>query len=67
MKECPINLREDMDTEFKQFAVLNGRCNVIKICETMLKYLNALINADGGWIYFGINDYGIIKGIEFCG
>eukprot|EP00483_Globobulimina_turgida_P004032 UN04040 len=65
IRDCKINLREDRHTEFKQFYHLNNRCHIFKICETMLKYLNAFVNTDGGSIYFGINDDAVIKGIQY--
>eukprot|EP01084_Bolivina_argentea_P250274 419261_1 len=65
IQNASINLTEDLFTEFKQFKDLNGYCNVIKIGEVMLKYLNAFVNTQGGSIYFGIDDNGIVRGEEF--
>lgn len=47
---------EDINTEFKQYANLDYRvaCN----------YICGFLNSEGGSMYFGINDSGIIKGIN---
>eukprot|EP01084_Bolivina_argentea_P254284 427473_1 len=61
-----INCVENNSIEFKNFSRVEYnkgfKENFVKMIE---KYLNGFINMNGGTIYIGITDKGIIKGIDF--
>eukprot|EP01084_Bolivina_argentea_P274376 467655_1 len=53
-----INCHEDIHNEFKL-------CRNGFHYDLLMKYLNGFVNSDGGSIYFGINDDGIVKGVNY--
>eukprot|EP01084_Bolivina_argentea_P193274 331621_1 len=65
IKDASIDLNPNLNCEFKQFKPVNGHCDLNKICEVMLQYLNAFVNTKGGTIYVGIDTDGIIHGEEY--
>ncbi|KNC52157.1 tetratricopeptide repeat family protein [Thecamonas trahens ATCC 50062] len=56
-----IGYDEDRMHEFK--AVQRARTPVRRISDYLSKYLNSLINTNGGCVYFGVTDDGVIKGV----
>jgi len=58
-----VNIYEDENYEFKQFAISTEK-DIFAILRKNMKYFSAFLNSNSGILYFGINDDGIIKGIE---
>ena len=58
-----VNIYEDENYEFKQF-VINTEKDIYARLRQNMKYFSAFLNSNTGILYFGINDDGIIKGIE---
>ena len=58
-----VDLYEDENYEFKQFN-LSKKQDVLKHLKLFMKYLTAFLNSNSGVLLFGINDNGIIKGIN---
>ena len=58
-----VNIYEDENYEFKQF-VINIEKDIYARLRQNMKYFSAFLNSNTGILYFGINDDGIIKGIE---
>jgi hypothetical protein len=51
-----VDIYENIHIEFKNFALLNVK--------TATSYICAYLNSYGGTMFFGINDNGIVKGIQ---
>ena len=58
-----VNIYEDENYEFKQFTI-NSDKDINNHLKQNMKYFSAFLNSNSGILYFGINDSGIIKGIE---
>jgi len=58
-----VNIYEDENYEFKQF-IINTEKDIYARLRQNMKYFSAFLNSNTGILYFGINDDGIIKGIE---
>ena len=58
-----VNIYEDENYEFKQFTI-NTEKDIYARLRQNMKYFSAFLNSNTGILYFGINDDGIIKGIE---
>ena len=58
-----VNIYEDENYEFKQIAITSEKDIYTRLRHNM-KYFSAFLNSNSGILYFGINDDGIIKGIE---
>ena len=58
-----VNIYEDENYEFKQFTI-NSEKDIYARLRQNMKYFSAFLNSNSGILYFGINDDGIIKGIE---
>ena len=58
-----VNIYEDENYEFKQFTI-NSEKDINNHLRQNMKYFSAFLNSNSGILYFGINDNGIIKGIE---
>ena len=58
-----VNIYEDENYEFKQFTI-NTEKDIYSRLRQNMKYFSAFLNSNTGILYFGINDDGIIKGIE---
>ena len=58
-----VNIYEDENYEFKQFTI-NSEKDINSHLRQNMKYFSAFLNSNSGILYFGINDNGIIKGIE---
>lgn len=56
-----IKVEEDNEHEFK--AVQESTSPASRVIEYCRKYINAFLNSNGGTIYFGVTDDGIIAGI----
>ena len=54
---------EDENYEFKQF-IINAEKDIYARLRQNMKYFSAFLNSNSVILYFGINDDGIIKGIE---
>ena len=58
-----LNIYEDFNYEFKQFR-LNSPKDVLNQLKLNMKYLCAFLNSNNGFLFFGINNNGIVKGIQ---
>ena len=58
-----VNIYEDENYEFKQF-IINTEKDIYARLRQNMKYFSAFLNSNTGILYFGINDDGVIKGIE---
>jgi len=58
-----LNIYEDFNYEFKQFR-LNSPKDVLNQLKLNMKYLCAFLNSNNGFLFFGINNSGIVKGIQ---
>ena len=58
-----VNFYEDEKNEFKQFTI-NSEKELYSRLRQNMKYFSAFLNSNTGTLYFGINDNGVIKGIE---
>ena len=58
-----VNIYEDENYEFKQFTIISEK-DINNHLRQNMKYFSAFLNSNSGILYFGINDNGIIKGIE---
>jgi predicted HTH transcriptional regulator len=58
-----LNIYEDFNYEFKQFR-LNSPKDVLNQLKLNMKYLCAFLNSNNGFFFFGINNNGIVKGIQ---
>ena len=58
-----VNIYEDENYEFKQF-VINSEKDIYARVRQNMKYFSAFLNSNEGILYFGINDFGVIKGID---
>ena len=58
-----VNIYEDENYEFKQF-IINNEKDIVTHLRQNMKYFSAFLNSNSGILYFGINDNGVIKGIE---
>lgn len=57
-----LRCEEDRETEFKSMA--NSSAITFRTKTICSKYLNAFLNTDGGTLYLGIEDTGIVKGLR---
>ena len=55
------DLEENLTTEFKEIKGRNPKSSIQK---AMGKYLISFLNVEGGSIYWGIDDSGLVKGVE---
>ena len=63
-----INIGENRNVEFKNYHQSSDYGSFqLLILDTIEKYCNAFWNTDGGTIYFGIEDSGIVRGTQPCG
>lgn len=58
-----LNIYEDFNYEFKQFR-LNSPKDILNQLKLNMKYLCAFLNSNNGFLFFGINNNGIVKGIQ---
>ena len=58
-----IGLYEDENYEFKQ-VVINNEKDIYSRLRQNMRYFSAFLNSNTGILYFGINDSGVVKGID---
>jgi hypothetical protein len=63
MEESKVKVEEDGEHEFK--AIQNTSQPLERIIAYCRKYIVSFLNANGGIMYFGVEDDGTVKGIPF--
>ena len=58
-----LNLDEGLDTEFKGLSKIPDRDVMPKMVEFAREYINAFLNGDGGTLFLGVEDDGMVSGI----
>lgn len=69
VKDQQVEFEEDADVQFKSVKAVPAKCvtladRVVNKSNKLLLYISAFANHHGGFIYFGINDTGIVEGEE---
>lgn len=62
-EDTKVPVEEDAEHEFK--AVQNTAQPLERIVAYCRKYIVSFLNADGGVLYFGVEDDGLVKGVAF--
>lgn len=62
-EDSKVPIEEDAEHEFK--AVQNSAQPLERIVAYCRKYIVSFLNADGGVLYFGVEDDGTVKGVPF--
>lgn len=63
IEDTKVAMEEDAEHEFK--AIQNSTQPLERIIAYCRKYIVSFLNADGGVIYFGVEDDGTVKGVPF--
>lgn len=63
LEDSKVPMEEDAEHEFK--AVQNSGQPLERIVAYCRKYIVSFLNADGGVLYFGVEDDGTVKGVAF--